>query len=1740
MMSLKVLHAGDGYAYLTRQVATGDNLRTRGELMADYYTAHGAPAGQWWGKGAAQLGVSGKVTEDQMQSAYGQFLHPDASAQLRELISSGASVEEALDDVRLGQRCQDFNKDNAFFVAVKQQTMEFTQVHAAVPTPEQTEDIERIVARRMLTDMDAGATDSQRRFGVLEAQNVATMTGEDATGFIPDCLGIEDQAVRHSTPMTSQRINAFIAQAKREARYPVAGFDMVFTPAKSISVLWGIGDETTRKAIMRAHSEAVESSLHWIEDNAVFSRSGRGGVNKIDCDGATVAKFVHFDNRSGDPNLHTHCAMLNRVHCDDGTPDGRYRTIDGTVLHRAAVTASEHYNQRVTELVARYLGVEFEPVVKSRGGRPVWEIKGVPAELMRVMSRRDDVLARGRELIEDYRKTYGRTPPKSVQHRLMDQAALETRSAKSDARSLEEMVTEWRQIADSVSPEFSRQSVLDAVFSASDDYLPEPPAGAPDEQVKAYQEQQATRRLPYSPTTDETIVGKVMDTLARERSTWTEYQITSETTRQIARYVFDTDEQKAAAVDRITGTCLTGHCVDVDGDELLPGVNLESSSPRLRRANGESVFTAHASKRFTSKAVLEDERAVTDAAGLWVANAHSPAHAADAAAEIEAAKNITLTSDKEAFVEHLLCSPAVLAAGIGPAGAGKTTAMEVFARAWEKSGHKVIGLAPSAVAASVLGEDAGINTGTLAQFIDPRSNNTEHGLDVSKGDVILVDEAGMASTRDLAELVRLASDAGAVVRLVGDPQQLAAIESGGMLAEVASITDAPVLTEINRFRDPNEADISLKLRDGDTSVIDWYVSHGRVDSGLREELPGRVFTAWWDSIKQGHSALMIAGDNHTVDALNQMARANYIDTGRVDPSAGEAAISGGRVAAVGDTIVTRANNSQLRYGKNKAKRVKNGDLWSITSVGDDGALTVAHTDSGHTVTLPADYVTDNVELGYASTIYRSQGMTVDRAYVIPSQSLDRQGLYVALSRGRSLNKIFLPDDQVPDVDSHLPQNAPMSPRELFASIIERDGAAVTAHATLAAVDTQDFDVHTVVSAYTELAEELAVEVVLSAAGSVEPSTADTPDTTDETDDETESAETPGTGEQAVATDAVALLRADWQTRRLAEHVGRLDATGADTDGILTDAIATARTRWERTDADKRGSFAFLVRMAIEDTAAYKALPETDLLWTLDAPMPATRDTDRRAAILGDEELHDFVCGTYAVIQEHLEAAGDTAVSESPEWTTLIGEHHPDDREYHATWCATVRAFAAAAQADPSVLTAERINTPDELPDRLRRGLVAVTAAGRRRGRGDVYDRMIDAEATAYAKTCRENAQLFTRRRDSAAAELSRAEDYPEVGKVLDQQQETMRVAQMVDKYETLSEQFKAAQKQFGESQLALERAQNSGIFGRSQRVEQARQVYEKASQEYRRLRQARQDLERELPPSGIRDQACAQAENTAQWDRKIQQAKIVDDKAIDTAEAQVRRWDTQVVLWSERAEITEELLKTRVPASKEQKKMYMNRLREQLAAKRAARASSPDSQPTHPAAVEQEAPPVSDRELINDTEEQAVAGAVAISTNNPPGADPTENSAAHAGSGSDAGTDAETDTGSTSAGRGGRTTNPVLARWRAQRAAERRSQAEAAGAQIIDDLGDLTDQFTCVGKAVISHGAADQQRVVEKPQKPHLPSVPKGMFLTDPSEYSQMNLETPPGARPETSHSTTGTPASNPSHQPDQGQGPGL
>ena len=154
-------------------------------------------------------------------------------------------------------------------------------------------------------------------------------------------------------PVDESELRAWIAAQARPPRQPVAGYDLVFSPVKSVSVLWGLGDLDTSRAVLEAHHAAVARALEFIEQHAAVTRTGAGGLAQVDTHGLVVAAFDHHDSRTGDPNLHTHCAVSTKVRGLDGT----WRSLDGRVLFALAVSASETYNTAVEDELRARLGV---------------------------------------------------------------------------------------------------------------------------------------------------------------------------------------------------------------------------------------------------------------------------------------------------------------------------------------------------------------------------------------------------------------------------------------------------------------------------------------------------------------------------------------------------------------------------------------------------------------------------------------------------------------------------------------------------------------------------------------------------------------------------------------------------------------------------------------------------------------------------------------------------------------------------------------------------------------------------------------------------------------------------------------------------------------------------------------------------------------------------------------------------------------------------------------------------------------------------------------------------------------------------------------------------------------------------------------------------------------------------------------------------------------------------------------
>ncbi|MFL0536514.1 AAA family ATPase, partial [Micrococcus luteus] len=240
--------------------------------------------------------------------------------------------------------------------------------------------------------------------------------------------------------------------------------------------------------------------------------------------------------------------------------------------------------------------------------------------------------------------------------------------------------------------------------------------------------------------------------------------------------------------------------------------------------------------------------------------------------------------------------------------------------------------------------------------------------------------------------------------------QLQSVTAGGAFSFlVRDRDDAPELVDVHRFVNVWEKTASLALRYGRTDVIDTYAEHGRVIGGESEEMIDAAYTAWRTDTLDGRASVLVTDSNESVQALNNRARADLILDGTVNARR-EVELHDGTRAAAGDTVITRRNDRRLRAGRSW---VRNGDRWTVTEVRDDGALTLhrAGRTWGASVVVPAEYAAEHLDLGYAVTSYRAQGITVDSSHVLADASMTRETFYVAMTRGREENIAYVAVDK---------------------------------------------------------------------------------------------------------------------------------------------------------------------------------------------------------------------------------------------------------------------------------------------------------------------------------------------------------------------------------------------------------------------------------------------------------------------------------------------------------------------------------------------------------------------------------------------------------------------------------------------------------------------------------------------------------------------------------------------------------
>ena len=987
MMTIHKLTAGEGYTYLTRQVAGGDVQRARGQEAAEYYTAKGNPPGVWMGRGAPLLELADQtVTEQQMKALFGLGQHPDADRIIADYLA---------EHVRAGMTEQQRE-------AVQTAAIKAASLGRRFPSYEPLDAFEDRVAKRL--------------------EVIAEQTG------------------REPTAAETKKIQREESTRQRAA---VAGFDIVFAPVKSAAVLWALDERgDVRSAVRAAHEAARDAAIELLDEHAAFTRTGDVGQAQIATRGLIAAAFDHYDSRAGDPNLHTHVAVSNKVL----GVDGKWRSLDARALYAMTVAASEFYNTRFeVELTAR-LGVGFAARSDTlKGKEPVREIVGVPEEFIAHYStRRSQIEARYDQLIREYRREHGHDPSRSTAHQIARQANLDTREGKKAARSLEEMRADWRQsLVEAHGPDAVARVMAAVPTATSTD-------GA----------------VPTKSVDLDALAALAIKRVQEQRATWTVWNVRAEVERlartdHTALTIAEHREVVAQILSKATGP---EHSIRIDAPVLLEDPDV------LRRADGVSVFTRHASELFTSQAVLDAEDRLVTAARTATVSGLSGAFAAAALDGFEA-RNRSLDASQRALVTAFATHNRMLVVGLGPAGSGKTAAMKAYVHITAQVGQRVIPLATSAASAAVLGKDLGVRAENLHKFLwehteGPYSAALNIGAEVPRhrsgfvlrpGDVVLVDEAGMAGTFNLDRLVALAAAHGATVRLLGDYRQLGAVEAGGALRRIANEAGAVELTELHRFHNEAEAAATLKVRVGDSSGLDFYANAGRIRAGSREAMIDAAYDGWRADMLAGKTTVISAAAAVDVVALSAKARADRVAAGQVEAEG--VVLRDGNLAGRNDWILTRDNNRRLSTARGK-DFVKNGDAWEVLRRNEDGSLKVARLGGKGRITLSADYVRNSVELLYASTAMSTQGDTVDTAHPLATPEMNRETLYVMLTRAREHTTVYvathdlLPYELDDQLDAAKNDPASYAGREVLEKILAREGAELSATDTIRVLQEQ--------------------------------------------------------------------------------------------------------------------------------------------------------------------------------------------------------------------------------------------------------------------------------------------------------------------------------------------------------------------------------------------------------------------------------------------------------------------------------------------------------------------------------------------------------------------------------------------------------------------------------------------------------------------------------------------------------------
>jgi conjugative relaxase-like TrwC/TraI family protein len=955
---------------------------TAGRPASAYYTNEATlcePPGVWWGAGAASLGLAGEVDADQAAAVFDQLLDPrDEHSRDR------ASWAEASTLGRAPGRYKSADHIEAEMLAAEPDA-----------TPE----------RREMIRIEAG----------LKARTARTFI--DAT-FSP----VKSVSLLH------------IAAVREAELARSAGDDRA-------AEAW----QWVRTQVEDAVRTANEASLEYLADHGGYARAGHhggAGGRWTDAHDLTVGTFFQYSTRTGDPGLHCHNLILNRVH----DAEGEWRALDTACLIAAQHGAGAVADRTLEAELGRRLNVRFElrPNGVSR------EIAGTTEDMIEAVSTRSArIAATARPIVDAYEARVGRPITALERRMILDSVAERTRDRK-DADHLETREQRAERIEQRIAA-----TVHGGLSRIGADLLSSARGGTPQAEA-------------FSP---DSVIKEALARAAEGQATWTRHQLTRHIVALLPNLGSITPPEVRELAESLTNRALAmetfgEHRGAIVGATSEHGaVSVSGSVPAHvpadeRLSNGRSSWQRPDAEQYATAGTLVAEKALRNAA-VTIAGRSAASAAIRAWLDERVAAGLALGADQRAAIEGILTGGQQLSILVGPAGTGKSRTAAVLAEAWhdpavwkDDQPGRMVGLAVSQNAANVLAElgmhSMNVHRWLLTQRRLAAGTATDDDLahQLSERDLVLVDEASMVDTVAADEIRRHVEAAGARWVQAGDHRQLGAVGAGGMLADLAGRARTFELAEVHRMTETWEREASLRLRDGDVTVLADYERHGRLRTAPTPAHAEAAATRGWlaDTI-EGSDAVLIVGTNEVAARISAQCRDELVALGRVE-AGGVHLTRQGTLAGVGDIVVTRVND--------RAIEVWNRDRWRVAAVSDDGGLVVEPLTGGRQVTLPPDYVGTAVELGYATTEYGVQGLTVDRAHVVQPSAGSVEALYVDLTRARERTIVHVAATPEPlFADGQVHNVAPRSAASVLAEAIEREGADSAA----AVVADRDAEIH---------------------------------------------------------------------------------------------------------------------------------------------------------------------------------------------------------------------------------------------------------------------------------------------------------------------------------------------------------------------------------------------------------------------------------------------------------------------------------------------------------------------------------------------------------------------------------------------------------------------------------------------------------------------------------------------------------